>query len=173
MKRFLQFLILHCLLAGAMPTCMYAMESCPFECFGHTVVIDMTMTIPQMVGPVPTGGNLDVTPFAIAPNGKLFKGDKTNIVPAAGLIQSLNAVSLDKPLEGNYVVGYFVTLGATSPPFSVATIANFSGVLLSVQVGPHKQTITIPVQTIFLSSTSDTNEVLTISANFPIVHHFP
>ncbi|MBA3239305.1 MAG: hypothetical protein H0T62_13310 [Parachlamydiaceae bacterium] len=140
-----------------------------FKHFGESVTISMTMTIPALSGPIPEGGNFDVTPFAIAPNGKLFKGTSINIVPASGLVTALNCVVIPRPLKGNYVVGYFLTLGVGSPVFSNTTIANFSGVIFNNPVGSFTETITFPVQTLFLGSSSVPTDVLTVSANFPIV----
>ena len=162
MKRFLQCLLLT--LCAAYADCRAESE------FDEPVTINITMTIPQLIGPVPTGGNLDVTPFAIAPNGKLIEGAPTNIVPQSALIQSLNPVVVEHPKEGNYVIGYFMSLGPASPVFSVNTIANFSGLVLNNPVGDKFQTITIPIQTLFLSSLATANDVLTVTANFPIVH---
>lgn len=145
-------------------------RSSEFRRFGESVTISMTLTIPALSGPVPVGGSLDATPFAIAPNGKLFKGTPTNFTPAAAFILPLNNVVIPHPIKGNYVVGYFLTLGATSPVFSNSTIANFSGVILNNPVGSFTETITFPVQTLFLASSMSPTDVLTVSANFPIVH---
>lgn len=132
------------------------------------ITINMTLTIPQLVGPIPVGGNLDVTPFAISPRGKIFLGKSTNIVPASGLIQDLKTVKIRHCILGNYTIGYFITLGSDSPPFSSSTIANFSGVVLNNPVRTYKQTITFPVQTLFLASLMGAQDRLTITANFPI-----
>lgn len=140
-----------------------------FRHFGKPVTISMTMTIPQLSGTVPTGASIDVTPYAIAPNGKLFKGEMTNIVPANALITPLNNVVIPKPLRGNYVIGYFMTLGEGSPLFPPTTLANFSGLVVNNQVGNETETITIPVQTLFLATTGAATDVMTVSANFPIV----
>jgi hypothetical protein len=140
-----------------------------FERFGESVTISMTLTIPALSGPVPVGGNFDVTPFAIAPNGKLYKGIPTNIVPANAFIAPLNNVVISRPINGNYVVGYFLSLGVESPVFSNTTIGNFSGVIFNNPVGSFTETITFPVQTLFLSSSEYPTDVLTVSANFPIV----
>lgn len=143
-----------------------------FRCFGESVSVNITMTIPQLSGIVPLGANVDVTPFAIAPNGVIIKGIPTNIVPSNGLIVPLNSIEIAKPRRGNYVIGYFVTLGTGSPTFSNTTIANFSGVLLNNPVGSNTQTITFPVQTLFLASIVNPEDVLTVTANFPIFNFF-
>lgn len=140
-----------------------------FKHFGKPVTISMQMTIPQLIGTVPTGANIDVTPYAIAPNGKLFKGEPTNIVPSNGLISPLQNVVIPKPLRGNYVIGYFMTLGEGSPLFPPSVIGNFSGVVVNNQVGNETETITIPVQTLFLATTAADTDVITVSANYPIV----
>lgn len=141
-----------------------------FKRFDESVTISMTLTIPALSGPVPVGGNFDVTPFAIAPNGKLFKGTPTNIIPSNGLVAALNNVVIPHPIKGNYTVGYFLTLGVGSPVFSNTTIANFSGVIFNNPVGSFTETITFPIQTLFLSSSAVPTDVLTVSANFPIVN---
>lgn len=139
-----------------------------FESISESLAIDITMTIPQMIGTIPSGANLDVTPFAISPNGRIFRGTPTNIVPASGLIQALNTIDIKRALQGNYVIGYFVTLGNGSPTFSPSVISNFSGVVLNNPVGSQQQTITIPVQTLFLASLASPIDVLAITANFPV-----
>jgi hypothetical protein len=144
----------------------------PFRHFGESVTISITMTIPQLSGTVPVGANVDVTPFAIAPNGEIIKGAPTNVVPATALIAPLNGVVIPHPIRGNYVIGYYVTLGSGSPTFPVNTIGNFSGVLLNNPVGHHTQTITFPVQTLFFAPLVLPTDVLTITANFPIVRLF-
>lgn len=136
----------------------------------ENVTINIVLTIPQLTGTVPTGANVDVTPFAIAPNGEIIRGTSTNIVPANALVQPLNAVTVPKPRLGNYVIGYFITLGSNSPTFPTNTIANFSGVVLNTPIGPLNQTITFPVQTLFLASLASQNDELTVTANFPIVN---
>jgi hypothetical protein len=141
-----------------------------FKRFEESVTVSMTMTIPALSGPVPVGGNFDVTPFAIAPNGKVFRGASTNIVPSSALIVPLNSVVIPHPIKGNYVVGYFLTLGAGSPVFSTTTLANCSGVILNNPVGSFTETITFPVQTLFLGASTSPTDVLTVSANFPIIH---
>lgn len=140
-----------------------------FKRFGEPVTISMTMTIPALSGPVPVGGNFDITPFAIAPNGQVFRGTPTNIVPVNALVVPLNSVGIPRPIKGNYVVGYFMTLGVGSPVFSNTTIGNFSGVILNNPVGSFTETITFPVQTLFLASSMVPTDVLTVSANFAIV----
>lgn len=141
----------------------------PFKHFETAVTINITMTIPQLSGAVPLGASVNVTPFAIAPNGKITKGDTTNVVPSNALVQPLNGIVISEPLKGNYVIGYFVSLAENSPNFSPVTIGNFSGVVLNDQVGDHTQTITFPVQTLFLASTAGPSDILAVTANFPIV----
>jgi len=141
-----------------------------FKRYGRSVTINITATIPLLSGAIPSGANVDLTPFAIAPNGEITRGIPTNIVPSSALITALNSVVIPRPLQGNYVIGYFVTLGTGSPTFPFNTIANFSGVLLNNPVGNHTQTVTLPVQTLFLASLEGSTDVLTITGNFPIVH---
>lgn len=141
-----------------------------FRSFGESVTLDITMTIPQLSGIVPMGANVNVTPFAIAPNGRVSKGLATNIVPSSGLITPLNSIVIPNPLIGNYVIGYYITLGAGSPTFPGNTLANFSGVLLNNPIGSNNQTITFPVQTLFLAPIADPEDVLTVTANFPIIN---
>ncbi len=142
---------------------------CKWKNFKQAVEINITMTIPQLIGPIPEGGNLDITPFAIGPCGKLVKGTPTNIVPANAFIQSLNPIKINDPVQGNWITGYIITLGQTSPVFSFTTAANFSGVILNNPVGNKLQTITIPPQTLFLSSAATNADKLIVSANFPII----
>lgn len=146
--------------------------SCPscfsFNPLGQNLQINMTMTIPQLVGPIPIGANLNVTPFAIGPDGKFYRGNAINIIPDTGFIQDLNPVIVVDAVEGNYTVGYFVALGPNSPTFEPTVIANFSGVIFNNPVNTFDQTITFPVQTLFLGSLLSPNDILTITANFPI-----
>jgi len=132
------------------------------------IEITITLTIPQLIGIIPIDGNLDITPFAIGPNGKFYRGAVTNIIPSSALIQPLNTVVISDPVEGNYVVGYFVALGENSPTFPPSAIANFSGVILNNTVGGFDQTITFPVQTLFIGSLAGENDLLTVTANFPV-----
>lgn len=141
-----------------------------FKHFGEQVTLDIIMTIPQLNQPAPPGGNLDVTPFAIGPNGKIYRGEVTNIVPTTGgFVQALNPVKIPHPVQGNYVIGYFITLGAGSPIFNPNTIGNFSGVLINNAVGALFQSVTFPVQTLFINVLSSDADVLTVTGNFPIV----
>ncbi len=143
-------------------------RSSTFSCFGESVTVNITMTIPLLSGTVPEGANVDITPFAIAPNGVIIKGVPTNIVPSNALAIPLYSLVFPKPLRGNYVIGYFMTLGAGSPVFPFNTIANFSGILLNNPVGSNTQTISFPIQTLFLATMVNPEDVMTVSANFPI-----
>lgn len=144
----------------------------PFRYFGESVSVNITMTIPQLSGIVPVGANVDVTPFAITPNGVIIKGVPANIVPSNALAIPLNSIEIAKPRRGNYVIGYFVTLGAGSSNFPNTMIANFSGVLLNNPFGSNTQAIAFPVQTLFLVSIVNPEDVLTVTANFPIFNFF-
>lgn len=140
-----------------------------FKPFGESVTVNIVMTIPQLIGPVDPGQTLDITPFAIGPNGKIYKGGVTNIIPVSLLVQPLDPVIIPHPVQGNYVIGYYVTLGEGSTIFSPNTLANFSAVLLNNPVGDQLQSITFPVQTLFLGLLESEADVLTITGNFPIV----
>lgn len=138
-----------------------------FKPFGESVSITITMGIPILVGPVPVGANLDITPYAIAPNGRVYRGTATNIVPATGFNAVLSPVEIPKPIEGNYVTGYFVTLGAGSPVFTAAI--NFSAFILANPVGNFTQSVTMSPQTLFMTYLTGPLDVMTTTVNFPII----
>lgn len=142
------------------------------NCLDHKVTLHITMTIPDMIGIVPVGGNLDVTSFAIGPNGDIFLGDPINIVPAPAFEQALDPVVIRHPVRGNYVIGYFITPGTNSPVFPLNTIANFSGVVLNNVVEANRQSVTFPVQTLFLGVLENKADLLIVTGNFPIGLNF-
>src|SRR4051812_23325071 len=45
-----------------------------FKKIHEPVIINMIMTIPQLSGPIPERGSLQITPFAIGPNGNISVG---------------------------------------------------------------------------------------------------
>lgn len=139
-----------------------------FKRFGSSVTINITMTISVFSPAAPVGASLDITPFAIGPDGKLFQGEVTNIVPSSLFFQALNPVKINRPVRGNYVVGYFIRLGPGSPLFPNA-LGNFGGVIINDVVGNQNQTVSFPGQALFVNALTTAADVLTVTGNFPIV----
>lgn len=138
-------------------------------------LLHMTLTISATVGTVPVGYNVDVTPFAISPQGKKYVGASTNIpISGSAIVQPLNGVFVPHLIEGTYTVGYDVRLGVGSP-LPVGNLgAIFNDIVLTKHVfGLRKETVNSGFVALLFSDLTTPSDVLTVSANCQLLHPEP
>lgn len=143
------------------------------HCFKHSpddVTISLNMLYGISGGTVPVSSNYIVSPFAIAPNGKIFRGGPQTIVFANSELTGLplNPVVIPKALYGNYFVGYEISLAIGSAPASPDTVYNFFGNIRSNPVGTQRESITLPSQLLPLGPLLTPSQVVRVTGGFVV-----
>lgn len=131
--------------------------------------------IPDPRASIPEGFNIDITPFAISPLGKLYEGQPTNvsIVDTRGLIIPLNEVFVSKEIEGTYTVGCTISLGQGSPASSGFPAA-FNVVVLNDHVwGLREETVNSTSLSLALSDLQAPTDFITVTSNTQLIRSRP
>lgn len=111
-----------------------------------------------------------VTPFATAPDGKVYLGKPTSIAVASALNIALEPVKIRHPLKGSYTVGGFISLDPQSIPLPPTTIG-ISGTIRG-QIGSTTQAALIPSSIMGAPLLNPPNSFLcTYSTQFEVTGH--
>lgn len=144
------------------------------ECHEKSIVLEMTLTA-SILGTIPAGYNIDVTPFAVSPTGKKYVGETLNVsITTTAFVQPLFDVFVPKLVQGTYAVGCDITLGAGSSIPTGALGGTFDLVVLTKHVfGLRKETVNSTFVTLILSDLQTGANVITLAANCQLLHPDP
>lgn len=135
----------------------------------NNVILNINAFYGIVTFPVPAAGIYNFTPFAVAPNGKVFRGEPTSLVLATNNFVGipLNPVLIPHPIYGNYFVGYEVSLAVGSPP-AASTVYNFFGSIRSNPVGNLRESVNFPTQQLPLGPLLTSSDFFSVTTNFII-----
>src|SRR5262249_95902 len=101
-----------------------------FKYFDESVIsveINIGVLYAISTGSPPSNTTYSLTPFAKAPDGKVFRGAPTNVVLANSTFGTpipLSPVMIPHPIQGNYFVGYEIAL-VSGPIANPNVVYNF------------------------------------------------
>lgn len=138
--------------------------------FHEDVTIEITVEYLSLIrSTIPLASTFTFTPFAKAPNGKIYRGIPSELTLDPRFSQSalLNPVTIHKPVKGNYFVGYEIT--ATSPGLlSAATYYLFSGQYHGQYIDDKTEWSAIPDQDLPLGALQTSSDIFKVTGNFEI-----